>query len=89
MQYYARVFLSCGDRGTYQKYGGNYGQDLGRKLRGIQELYSSDGFLMMIAMDQRGSLAKMLNPADPDSVSYKQMEEAKVDLSRILAPPCQ
>jgi len=56
------------------------------KLRGIQELSSSDGFLMMIAMDQRGSLAKMLNPMNPGSVSYEQMEEVKVDLSRILAP---
>ncbi len=56
------------------------------KLRGIQQLSSTDGFLMMIAMDQRGSLAKMLNPANPDSVSFEQMVEAKLDLSRILAP---
>jgi len=35
---------------------------------------------MMITMDQRGSLAKTLNPASPDSVSYEQMEEVSLYL---------
>lgn len=56
------------------------------KLRGLQQLAYPDGILAMCAMDHRASLRRMLDPQNPESVTYSQMVEYKVDLCRTLAP---
>ncbi len=56
------------------------------KLRGLQQLADSDGFLTMCAIDHRDSLKKALNPADPETVSYQDMVDFKLDLCRAATP---
>jgi tagatose 1,6-diphosphate aldolase len=55
------------------------------KLRGLDEL-SHEGIFTMCALDHRGSLKKMLKPEHPDSVSYQEMVEFKLDLCEAIAP---
>ena len=40
----------------------------------------------MIAMDQRGSLQKMLHPENPKATSYAEMEAVKLGVTEALAP---
>ncbi len=66
------------------------------KLRGLQQVADSDGFLTMCAIDHRGALQKALNPQHPQSVSYDTMVAFKLDLcqavsdsvSAVLLDPC-
>jgi len=39
------------------------------KLRGLQQISDDTGRFTMIAMDQRGSLQKMLHPENPKAAS--------------------
>src|SRR5947199_6728271 len=40
----------------------------------------------MIAMDQRGSLQKMLHPENPKAATYAEMEAVKLGVTSALAP---
>lgn len=56
------------------------------KLRGLQQISSADGFILVTAMDHREGLRKMMNPSAPETVTDEQMVELKRDLCRSLAP---
>ena len=56
------------------------------KLRGLQQISDDTGRFMMIAMDQRGSLQKMLHPEDPKAATYAEMEAVKLGVTSALAP---
>ncbi|MFC2033908.1 tagatose 1,6-diphosphate aldolase [Chloroflexota bacterium] len=55
------------------------------KIRGLQQIANADGILTMCAMDHRGSLKRMINKDNPDSVSYQEMLERKLELCSNLA----
>src|SRR5437763_13683701 len=56
------------------------------KLRGLQQISDDTGRFTTIAMEQRGSLQKMLHPEDPKSATYAEMEAVKLGVTSALAP---
>src|SRR2546428_191364 len=56
------------------------------KLRGLQQISDDTGRFTMIAMDQRGSLQKMLHPENPKAATYPEMEAVKLRVTEALAP---
>src|SRR5438094_415715 len=56
------------------------------KLRGLQQISDDTGRFTMIAMDQRGSLQKMLHPENPKAATYEEMEAVKLGVTEALAP---
>lgn len=56
------------------------------KIRGIQQIADQNGIFSMCAMDHRGSMQRMINPAEPEKVSYETLVETKRDLTENLAP---
>jgi tagatose 1,6-diphosphate aldolase len=56
------------------------------KLRGLQQISDNTGRFTMIAMDQRGSLQKMLHPENPKAATYGEMEAVKLGVTEALAP---
>src|SRR5712691_7320644 len=56
------------------------------KLRGLQQISDDSGRFTMIAMDQRGSLQKMLHPENPKATTYAEMEAVKIGVTEALAP---
>src|SRR5437870_12404504 len=56
------------------------------KLRGLQQISDDTGRFTMIAMDQRGSLQKMLHPENPKAAMYAVMEAVKLGVTEALAP---
>src|SRR5438093_11331912 len=56
------------------------------KLRGLQQISDDTGRFTMIAMDQRGSLQKMLRPENPKAATYAEMEAVKLGVTEALAP---
>ncbi|MEW6044880.1 MAG: tagatose 1,6-diphosphate aldolase [Bacillota bacterium] len=56
------------------------------KLRGLQEISTPEGFILLAAMDHRGALKRLLDPDNPNAVSDEEMVEFKMDLCRALAP---
>ena len=56
------------------------------KIRGLQEISNGQGLFTITALDHRGSLAKALNPEQPESVTYQQMVDYKIRLLKALAP---
>src|SRR2546427_5289033 len=56
------------------------------KLRGLQQISDPTGRFTMIAMDQRGSLQKMLHPESPKAATYAEMEAVKLGVTEALAP---
>jgi tagatose 1,6-diphosphate aldolase len=56
------------------------------KLRGLQQIADDTGRFTMIAMDQRGSLQKMLHPENPNAATYAEMEAVKLGVTQALAP---
>src|SRR5256884_5358236 len=56
------------------------------KLRGLQQISDDTGRFTMIAMDQRGSLQKMLHPENPKAATYAEMEAVKLGALEALAP---
>jgi len=56
------------------------------KLRGLQQISDDTGRFTMIAMDQRGSLQKMLHPENPKAATYAEMEAVKLCVTEALAP---
>ncbi|HKW43598.1 MAG TPA: tagatose 1,6-diphosphate aldolase [Thermoplasmata archaeon] len=56
------------------------------KLRGLQQISDDTGRFTMIAMDQRGSLQKMLHPENPKAATYAELEAIKLGVTEALAP---
>src|SRR3990172_2049203 len=56
------------------------------KIRGLQQISSSEGIFSICAMDHRESLKKMIAQARPGEVSYQDMVDQKIELCEILAP---
>ena len=55
------------------------------KFEGLTHISNDKSLFTMVATDQRGSLRRMINPADPDSVTVEQMKRAKLSLIKSLA----
>jgi tagatose 1,6-diphosphate aldolase len=55
------------------------------KFEGLIHISNDRGLFPMVATDQRGSLRRMINPADPDDVTAEQMKNAKMSLVKSLA----
>lgn len=73
----SRVFDAVMDANSYLGIG---------KIRGLDEIAAAEGIFTMCAMDHRGSLQRMLNPSNPDAVTYQQMVEFKLLMAETLAP---
>ena len=58
------------------------------KLRGLQRISNPDGTLTMVATDQNSSMISMMKKATGKEPSYEDVADAKVMLSRALAPHC-
>ena len=56
------------------------------KLRGLQQLADSEGMMTMCAIDHRGALKRALNNENPDTVSYQDIVDFKLDLCQAVAP---
>ena len=56
------------------------------KLRGLQQISNAAGRFTMVAMDQRGSLQKMLHPENPKAATHAEMEAVKLAVTEALAP---
>src|SRR5207302_10688723 len=56
------------------------------KLRGLQQISDDTGRFTMIAIDQRGSLQKMLHPENPKAATDSEMEAGKLGVTEALAP---
>lgn len=56
------------------------------KLRGLQQLADTNGFLTMCAIDHRESLKRALNRDNPAATSHQDMVDFKLDLCRVAAP---
>lgn len=54
--------------------------------RGLQQCALPNGTFAMLAMDQRSSLRRAMNPAQPDQVTYAQFIELKRDVIAALSP---
>jgi len=58
------------------------------KLRGLQRISNPNGTLTMVATDQNSSMIKMMKEALKREPTYEEIVDAKVMLSRALAPHC-
>ncbi len=58
------------------------------KLRGLQRISNPNGTLTMVATDQNSSMIKMMKKATGQEPTYAEIADAKVMLSRALAPYC-
>lgn len=56
------------------------------KVRGLQQISTSDGIFVICAMDHRESFRTMLHEEAPEAVSYKEMVNHKLELCQALAP---
>lgn len=54
------------------------------KIRGLQQIATLDGIFTMCAMDHRGSFQSMIDEQAPDTVSYEEMVERKLELCASL-----
>jgi len=55
------------------------------KIRGLEQIASSDGIFTICAMDHRGSLRRMLDEQHPEEVKYEEMVKHKLELCSSLA----
>lgn len=58
------------------------------KLRGLQRISNPNGTLTMVATDQNSSMINMMKKATGKDPTYAEIADAKVMLSRALAPHC-
>jgi tagatose 1,6-diphosphate aldolase len=56
------------------------------KFRGMQQIATERGLFTMLALDHQEAFCEGLNPVDPDSVSYLEVVDAKLDIIAALAP---
>jgi tagatose 1,6-diphosphate aldolase len=54
--------------------------------RSLQQCAQADGTFAMLAIDQRGSLVKAMNPEDPNRVGYHEVIALKRDVIGMLSP---
>jgi tagatose 1,6-diphosphate aldolase len=57
-----------------------------QKRRALQQCALPGGTFSMLAMDQRGSLIKMIDTNNPDAVTFTQVGEVKRDVIGVLSP---
>lgn len=55
------------------------------KIRGLEQIASSDGIFTICAMDHRGSLRRMIDEQHPEEVNYEEMVKHKLELCSSLA----
>ncbi len=58
------------------------------KLRGLQRISNPNGTLTMVATDQNSSMISMMKKATGKEPTFAEIADAKVMLSRALAPHC-
>ena len=58
------------------------------KIRGLQEISTVDGFLTVLALDQRGSLIRAMGLDKEDPKLYESIRDFKMDTVRELLPFC-
>lgn len=58
------------------------------KLRGLQEISTPEGFITVLALDQRGSLFKALGMSESDPALYQAVREFKKATTSELMPAC-
>ena len=58
------------------------------KMRGLQRISNENGTLTMVATDQNSSMINMMKKATGNEPTYAEIADAKVMLSRALAPHC-
>ena len=56
------------------------------KLRRLQQCSTPDGMFVVVALDHRDDLRRLLKPNEPESLSYAEMVAFKSDVVRVLAP---
>lgn len=56
------------------------------KLRRLQQCSTPDGLFVVVALDHRDDLRRLLKPSDPDSLSHAEMVAFKSEVVRTLAP---
>lgn len=56
------------------------------KYRGLQQISNDRSVFTVVALDHRGSLKKVINPANPEAVSYADVVALKLDITAALAP---
>ncbi len=55
------------------------------KLRRLQQCSTPDGLFVILALDHRDDLRRLLKPIEPDSLSYGEMAAFKSEVARALA----
>ncbi len=58
------------------------------KIRGLQQISSSDGIFMICAMDHRDSMKQMIEESGTAGVRYEDMVQRKMELCQSLASNC-
>jgi tagatose-1,6-bisphosphate aldolase len=56
------------------------------KLRRLQQCSTPDGLLVVVALDHRDDLRRLLKPVEPESLSYGEMVAFKAEVVESLAP---
>lgn len=56
------------------------------KIRGLQQIADPAGIMAMCAMDHRGTLQRLIDPATPERVTDEMLSVYKQDLTETLAP---
>lgn len=58
------------------------------KIAGLRRLANDEGIFAIIAMDQRNSMKRLVNPQDPKSVPPAVLTSIKMSLAEALSPIC-
>lgn len=58
------------------------------KIRGLQEISTTDGYLTVLALDQRGSLVHAMGLEKEDPELYEKIRDFKLDTVQELLPYC-
>ena len=56
------------------------------KMRRLQQCSTPDGMFVIVALDHRDDLRRLLKPIEPESLSYAEMVSFKSDVVQVLAP---
>ena len=56
------------------------------KIRGLQQISTTEGLFTICAIDHRGSLVNMLGKGNPGAVDYETVVQYKMELCKALAP---
>ena len=61
------------------------------KIRGLAEMVTREGIFIMCAIDHRASLAKMLDPKSPETISVQRtvgLEVLRVETLALIRARC-